>query len=339
MKKVTFSLIILFCSTFSLFAQNEDTSQAQKSDQNLKDLQGVLDTLQAKIANITNSIDSVDLDQVEKITDEIEKITDKIEDELDKMEDKIDSRKDKEDVGDTDDTDIISFGSEKNINKSPSEDKNNRDSKKMHCPRRTKFYVSFDFGLNGLENNNKQTVENINYPTFETWKSWFYEFGAKFRTRLGGQNSPISLHYGLTYRANQFVPSSSYQLVWNDAHTYSTFQNSSVSNSDIKLNVGYLTLPLQLRCKIGKKGTIGAGGYVGYRVLTNQYIKYKLNSEKITESRADGYGLSNFMYGLNASLGMNNIHLVAKYDLSNLFNKDNTNYVYNIYNFGLAINL
>lgn len=299
--------------------------------------------LKEELGKVLSSLDSLDTNKIEEtieqIGEEIEVITERIEEKMEEIEEEVEARNAEKDaeLAEKDAAEMEEqIEKDIRINVNPNPEKKRKDK----GGRRTKFYSEFAFGLNGWQDNST-TQTGIIYPEISNWESWFFEAGGKFRTRLGGEKSPISLHYGLTYRGNSFSLTDDYQLQ-NDESTgdkIATFQPVVGNTKNTILRVGYLTLPLQVKAKLGKKGSLGVGGYVGYRVLTNQQREFKANSEKIREIRRDSYGANNLMYGVSASIGLKNVSLVGKYDLSNLFNENNKNYTFNLYSVGVSFGL
>jgi hypothetical protein len=69
---------------------------------------------------------------------------------------------------------------------------------------------------------------------------------------------------------------------------------------------------------------LGLGGYGGFNLGTRQKLKYNRNGEDIKEKINGGFNTSNFVYGLSAYAGFENVLLYLKYDLNPIFKDADT---------------
>ena len=337
---------MLFIATFANAQDDKTTPKPVEKTQKEKDIDQSLSNIKKEIENIKKNVDSAKLREIAKtleksadeISGELEGIADKIGEKADEMDDKSgksDKKDPKASKSENDDKDE----SEKDTYTKKKEDKDKGAKRKFDfgnktpkVERRTKTYFDVATGLNGLADGNTAEAGRI-YPKVNTW-SWFYELGLKLRTRVGGLTSPVSVNYGLTYLRNSYRFENNAFLQYN-ANNVVEFGAKTNASEDPKLIVGYITIPLGLDVKVGKKGKFGIGAYGGYRVVSRQSLNYKEGSEKVEQTRKDGYGLNNLLYGASVKVGVGGVTLVGKYNLSPLFDSKNKTYEYNTYMFGL----
>ncbi len=325
---IIFALILLFSASVG-FAQKDSTATKNKPAKTANEIKvdESIAKIKKEIENIKNNIDSAKLREIaktlgksaEEIGSTLEDIADEIEEKADKMEEKSDKKgiKIKIDNDDDDDDD--------------SEKGKGKKEKSSKPARRTKMYMELGLGLTGMM---QGTPTPTLSPEYKTWGSNYWDLGLKFKTRIGGATSPASITYGLTYLLNSFETTNDVKInMTNGAPAFAKVDNAKGT----ELNIGYITVPLGLEFKVGKKGKFGVGAYGGYRVRAVQNIDYRVDNEDIDEKRKGNYGLNDLMYGASVKIGVGGLVLNGRYNLSSVF-KDNTNYknLYNIYNVGLS---
>lgn len=326
--------IAVFSSTI-LAAQNEksaDSPTTAKSANELKIEQG-LTNIKKELEAIKKSIDSSNLSgmiklfeesaaDIEDIAEEIENIAEEIEDNLDANENDSQSK-----LGNAD------ANSKNNMQ---TERKKDNKKERVHKNNRTKLHIDLSTGLTGLIDNTTSkgpSTAVFSNPEVKPWASDFFEIGLKLRTKFGKGKSRFSITYGLAYHWNNMDFSNGVKLkmISNEP----IFVQPDLPVKSTALNIGYLSLPLGAEFRIGKKGKVGVGAYAGYRVRSVQKIKFTDGSEEVNETRTANYGLNNFIYGINAKIGVGDVALTANYNLSNMFKENKNGYVFNPYNLGL----
>jgi len=75
------------------------------------------------------------------------------------------------------------------------------------------------------------------------------------------------------------------------------------------------------RYATNNKFKIGVGGYGGFNIGNLQKLKYKQEGDKIKEKSRKDYNTNNFIYGISAYVGKDDMSLYIKYDLNPIFNK------------------
>ncbi len=328
------SRIILLCialfSASVAFAQKDSTATKNKpaKSENEVKVEQSISIIKKEIDNIKKNIDTAKLREMakqlgksaEEIGDALEDMADDIEDKADEAEKKMEKSKPSND--------------DKTIGVIQDEKGNVKIKTNVKVTRRTKMYFDFSIGLSGMVDNISSPVTDRFYPEAKTWGSRYWDIGLKFKTRIGGTNSKASITYGLSYLLNslEFANDAKIEMT-NGAPKFVKVDNATNST---ELNIGYLTIPIGLEFKVGKKGKLGVGGYAGYRIRSVQNIDYKNDTERIEESRKANYGLNNIMYGASAKIGVGGLVLTGRYNLSTLFKDTNKDYQYNLYNLGLS---
>jgi hypothetical protein len=327
---IIFALILLFSASVG-FAQKDSTATKNKPAKSANEIKvdESIAKIKKEIENIKNNIDSAKLREMakelgksaEEIGGTLEDIADEIEKKADKAEEKAEKKgvKIKTDSKDDDDDD------------DDAKKGNGKKEKSSKPARRTKMYMDLGIGLTGMK---QGTPTPTLSPEYKTWGSNYWDLGLKFKTRIGGATSPAAITYGLTYLLNSFETTNDVKIAMdNNAPVFAKAEKAKST----ELNIGYVTLPLGLEFKIGKKGKFGVGAYGGYRVRAVQNIKYRADNEDIDEKRKGNYGLNDLMYGASVKIGVGGLVLNGRYNLSSVF-KENTIYknLYNIYNVGLS---
>lgn len=203
-------------------------------------------------------------------------------------------------------------------------------------PFRNKVKTIFEiqFGINNF--NQKNPSESVNNPEIYTPSSWYWDFSILTKNRLGGKNSKVALSYGFSYLINRFSMDNDVRLAL--VNNQPEFVNFAEANSNPKLNIGYVTVPVAFDVKLSKGFNFSIGGFMGYRVHTVQKLNSKVTYERIEEERFANYKLNNWIYGAKVSLGLKGINIVGRYCFNNLF-RDNPNYEINTFMIGTAIRI
>jgi hypothetical protein len=315
-------IIVMLCallSSFALFAQKDTTDAKTSKTENEKKIDESIAKIKKEIETIKKNIDTAKLREIAKeLGKNADEIGEALEDIADELEEKADEAEEK---------------TEKRFeNMTIPKDRSEKIKSSGRVTRRTKMYLDFGIGLTGLVNNSPENAGAV-FPEYKTWGSRYWEIGLKFKTRLGGANSRAAVTYGLSYWLNSFEADNNVKISYENS--VPKFERVSNAVGSTELNVGYLTIPIGLEFKVGRKGKIGVGGFGGYRIRTVQHIDLKTDTESIEESRRASYGLNNLTYGLSAKLGVGGIVLNGRYALSNIFKEDNKAYQMGVYNIGL----
>ncbi|MFK7750752.1 MAG: hypothetical protein AB8B65_20335 [Kordia sp.] len=197
--------------------------------------------------------------------------------------------------------------------------------------RRTKSDVIFAFGLN----NAIQDGKSLNDSDYKIGGSRFFEFGFMWTTRVAKNHNFVRFRYGLSLQYNNLKPTENRVFVDNgNLTTLEQFPNDLRRS---KIRMTNLTVPLYFEFgpsrKIDKKRyvryytnakfKIGIGGYVGVNLAVKQKLRYSENGERIDQEIRRNFNTNNFVYGLGAYIGWDDMSLYCKYDLSPIFKSPN----------------
>lgn len=178
------------------------------------------------------------------------------------------------------------------------------------------------------------------------------EWGIMSRIPFSKENSNVGLKYGLTFNYYQLHTTNNRVFVKEGKDlVMETFPYNLKKNKSFLRNT-YITLPIMIDFDFSKqhfddvKGQfvkrngfkMALGGYLGYNINSKQFIRYKNEYGHIVKEKQKGeWNATNFQYGLQASVGYGNVHIVGKYDLNNMF-KENPKGL-NFWSLGLRIEL
>src|SRR5690606_27080965 len=98
-----------------------------------------------------------------------------------------------------------------------------------------------------------------------------------------------------------------------------------------KFKTDYLAVPIHFEYRFGKEFEykVGLGGYVGYNLSAEQRLKYRDEGRRVKDFVRQDWNVNQWSYGLSFYMGIGDIALYAKYDLSPLF-EDNVIDQYNL---------
>ena len=183
-----------------------------------------------------------------------------------------------------------------------------------------------DLGVNALVNQKQYFAPGGQLEPIDlrTEGSRYINIGLVYFARLGGKHSPVSLAMGPEFAFNNFMLSGNNKWVNNNGRTDVVreidgrqFQKSKLASSSINLP---LMLHLQLSDSHYKSTfTLGAGGFVGYRIKSWTKLKYTSNGTTYKDKEDGSYNMENFLYGLQGTIGYRHLELFAKYNMNNLF--------------------
>ncbi|QTN38335.1 outer membrane beta-barrel protein [Cryomorphaceae bacterium] len=189
-------------------------------------------------------------------------------------------------------------------------------------------YFDLSIGLNNYldADGNFPTASEDGFAV-KTWSMhWGLGFGAK--TRLGSENSPAQIKYGV-------------EIAWSNYNYEGTFvpvktedevifvDNLQTGYDKNKMNVTTINIPLMLQLTSAKAlflengFNLGFGGYAGFRTGSNGKFKYRDdNNEKVKMKTKSDYFLTDFQYGLQAQIGIAGVNFFARYGLNTLFQEN-----------------
>jgi len=190
-----------------------------------------------------------------------------------------------------------------------------------------KSFLVVDVGVSGFVNQKAYFTAAGQPETVDlrTLGSRYFNIGLDYRIRLGGKHSPLRLNIGPEFAFNN------YMLNGNDKWVNANGRTDVVREPDAsrqyqksKLATSSVNLPLMLNLRLHDSHykptfSVGAGGFVGYRLLTWGKLKYTTDGDTKKDKDYNAYNMENLQYGLQATLGFRNLTLFAKYNLNPLF--------------------
>ena len=183
-----------------------------------------------------------------------------------------------------------------------------------------------DLGVNALVNQKQYFAPGGQLEPIDlrTEGSRYVNIGLVYFARLGGKHSPVSLAVGPEFTFNNFMLSGNNKWVNNNGRTDVVRETDSRQFQKSKLASSSINLPLMLRLTLRDSHykstfTLGAGGFVGYRIKSWTKLKYTSNGTTYKDKEDGSYNMENFLYGLQGTIGYRHLELFAKYNMNNLF--------------------
>lgn len=188
-------------------------------------------------------------------------------------------------------------------------------------PNKTSSGVTWAFGLNNAIGDG----QSLDDSPYKIGGSRFFEIGYEFRTVLVNSGF-LRVNYGINFQFNGLKPENDQYFVKDGDQT--KLEDFQYDLHKAKLRMDNLVIPVHF--EIGPTDEnykadhfkLGLGGYAGVNLNTIQKLKYKRDGDNIKNKISNDYNTNNFIYGLSAYIGYDNISLYVKYDLNTIF-KDN----------------
>lgn len=204
---------------------------------------------------------------------------------------------------------------------------------KLRLLKKTGYVLGVSFG--NLAKDNHFPNSEYSYS-----RSNSAEWGIVSRVPFSKEKPTVGLKYGLTFNYYQLHTTDNKIFVKDGENVATqTFDHDLKRNKSYLRNT-YITIPLMLDFDFSKKDfdemkgkfvekgglKVALGGYVGYNINSKQFIKYKNEfGHMVSEKQRGEWNATDFQYGLQASVGYKNIHLVGKYDLNDMFKNQPVN--------------
>ena len=187
----------------------------------------------------------------------------------------------------------------------------------------TKTDVVFDLGLNALANRGSGA------PELRTLGSRYVNIGLNTFVRLGGKQSPAYLVFGPEFAFNNYMLEGNNKWLNQNGLTSVVPETNGRQYQKTKLATSTFTVPLMVQFKFREKDaqtghsrsgfTIGAGGFVGYRLGSWTKLKYFEDGNTFKDKNYGSYNLTDWQYGLQCVIGYRSLQFFAKYNLNELF--------------------
>ena len=203
----------------------------------------------------------------------------------------------------------------------------------------TKSSLIFDLGLNALVNQKSSAGQSD--VDLRTEGSRYVNIGLDWDARLGGKHSPLSLTVGPEFAFNNYMLSGNRQWVDENGRTSVILNREGRQYQKTKLATSSINLPLMLRLQLRDTHykptfTIGAGGFVGYRIKSWTKVKYTSEGNTYKDKQDGGYNMENFQYGLQGTIGYAGLEFFGKYNMNSLF-KTNAGPNTQVLSFGVRV--
>jgi len=173
--------------------------------------------------------------------------------------------------------------------------------------------------------------ESFSDSPYKIGGSGFVELGWNWKTRLLKNSNFIRLKYGFSFQWNKFnIKDNQYFLQNGNTTSLEAFPGEL---KKAKFRVTNLVVPVYFEFgplrKLEKENSvryinndkfkIGLGGYAGMNIGTKQKLKYSDNGNDVKQKLKQDYNTNDFVYGIGGYIGVGDIALYMKYDLSPVF--------------------
>ncbi|HET9505286.1 MAG TPA: outer membrane beta-barrel protein [Hymenobacter sp.] len=187
----------------------------------------------------------------------------------------------------------------------------------------TRTDLILDLGLNALANRGSGA------PELRTLGSRYVNIGLNTFVRLGGKKSPAYVVFGPEFAFNNYMLEGNNKWVNLNGQTSVVPETNGRQYQKTKLATSTFTVPLMVQFKFREKDastghsrrgfTIGAGGFVGYRLGSWTKLKYYEEGNTYKDKDYGPYNLTDWQYGLQGVIGYRTLQFFAKYNLNELF--------------------
>jgi hypothetical protein len=190
----------------------------------------------------------------------------------------------------------------------------------------TRTDLILDLGLNALANRGSGA------PDLRTLGSRYVNIGLNTFVRLGGKQSPAYVVFGPEFAFNNYMLEGNNKWINQNGLTSVVPETNGRQYQKTKLATSTFTVPLMVQFKFREKDastghsrngfTIGAGGFVGYRLGSWTKLKYFEEGNTYKDKNYGSYNLTDWQYGLQGVIGYRSLQFFAKYNLNELFREN-----------------
>lgn len=213
---------------------------------------------------------------------------------------------------------------------------NNNEESKPKQPRvfkesRYTDQIVLGFGYNTLLKNGK-TSDPSNTDA-NIVQSRNYEFGLAWKYRMAGYGPSLMFRYGISYMRSHLTTRNELIFVKDGNITQLIRPADEVINN--KFTNNYFIAPVHLELDFSNKYIskrtgntyirsqkglrLGVGGYLGVLTSSRQETTYLINNRENTAKVKGDFNVSQLIYGTEAYLGLKDVSIRVRYDLSELF--------------------
>ncbi|MBU6121828.1 outer membrane beta-barrel protein [Hymenobacter siberiensis] len=203
-----------------------------------------------------------------------------------------------------------------------------RDSTRLKELERKSISTSlvFDLGLNSLVNQKQYFTAEGKPETVDLRPggSRYVSIGLITYARLFGKRSPMLFSIGPEFSFNNYMLNGNDKWVSANGRTDVVREISGRQFEKTKLATSSINVPLMINLQLRDAHykptfTLGAGGFVGYRLSSWTKLKYTTEGTTYKDKNHDNYNLENFQYGLQGTIGYRGLEFFGKYNMNGLF--------------------
>jgi len=214
----------------------------------------------------------------------------------------------------------------------------NRRHHNKYRNRRTSSSFVFAVGLNNLITND--AISAVDNSNFNFWSSHYFEIGSNNKTRIFKNSRFFYVDYGFSVVYTTLHPKNNQFFVVDNNLNKTFLQVNNVNLDKSKFKNVQLIFPVFLEMNFSRPYInnnnkvifkpnsgfkIGLGGFIGLNLKTKQILKYKIDDIKTKDIKKGDFNVNNFLYGINAFVGIDDTSLFVRYNLNQLFNNSNLN--------------
>ena len=204
--------------------------------------------------------------------------------------------------------------------------KGGKESKPVKYDFRTVSGLVVSAGLN----NAIMDGASLSDSPYKIGGSGYFELGFQWRTRVFKNSNAVRLRYGLSFQWNKYDLKDNQFFVQNGNNT--TIETFPTDLRQAKFRTTNLVVPIYFEfgqsTKVEKEDRVryynrglkfGIGGYAGLNIGARQKLWYKEDGDRVKQKIKRDYNVNPFVYGVGAYIGLDDVSLFAKYDLSETF--------------------
>ncbi|MDX1471676.1 MAG: hypothetical protein R3213_09295 [Flavobacteriaceae bacterium] len=202
-----------------------------------------------------------------------------------------------------------------------------RKDKPRRYDRRTTSELVFAIGFNNA------IIDDTDFgdTPYELAGSGFVELGFAWKTRVFTNSNALRLKYGFSFQWNKLNAKDN--LYFEQDGNITELVEFPVDLNKSQFRMSNVVIPVHFEFGPSKKiertnyfrystedqFKLGIGGYAGFNIGTQQKLKYKEDVDRVKQKIRKDYNTTDFVYGISAYIGVDDISLYAKYDLNPIF--------------------
>lgn len=218
-----------------------------------------------------------------------------------------------------------------------------KEEQKRKESKRTFAMTEIHLGFNNYLNSEQSIPSAVNH-SIKPINSISFSYNKYAKTSLFAKG-PLFLKYGIGISSNNYKFSEPIQLIeTNEGLLFESHDGHDVDKS--KLSTLFVDVPLMLQFDFSKDKTeeggfnIAAGPYVGYLLRAkSKYVYTDSNGNENKDKEKGDFYVNKIRYGLQGQFGVIGMNFFARYEFSNLFEKQKGPEKLNAFNFGIIFDM